>query len=89
MNGASEGQKRMIKQCSAHSTKLNQVKTQEQVNIKLDKTLDAIQKEREIDEKNKKENDKNIRDMKMWVLGLVGTIFGSLIIALLRMLMGI
>lgn len=62
-------------------------KTQEQVNIKLDKTLDAIQKEREIDEKNKKENDKNIR--KMWVLGLVGTIFGSLIIALLRMLMGI
>ncbi|HDB0188030.1 TPA: DUF2951 family protein, partial [Staphylococcus aureus] len=26
---------------------------------------------------------------KMWVLGLVGTIFGSLIIALLRMLMGI
>ena len=64
-------------------------KTQEQVNIKLDKTLDAIQKEREIDEKNKKENDKNIRDMKMWVLGLVGTIFGSLIIALLRMLMGI
>lgn len=62
-------------------------KTQEQVNIKLDKTLDAIQKEREIDEKNKKEND--IRDMKMWVLGLVGTIFGSLIIALLRMLMGI
>ncbi|HII0160915.1 TPA: DUF2951 family protein [Staphylococcus aureus] len=69
-------------------------KNQEQVNIKLDKTLDAIQKEREIDEKNKKENDKkendkNIRDMKMWVLGLVGTIFGSLIIALLRMLMGI
>ncbi|AKK61671.1 hypothetical protein EQ90_09860 [Staphylococcus aureus] len=64
-------------------------KTQEQVNIKLDKTLDAIHKEREIDEKNKKENDKNIRDMKMWVLGLVGTIFGSLIIALLRMLMGI
>lgn len=64
-------------------------KTQERVNIKLDKTLDAIQKEREIDEKNKKENDKNIRDMKMWVLGLVGTIFGSLIIALLRMLMGI
>ncbi|MCE3370494.1 DUF2951 family protein, partial [Staphylococcus aureus] len=64
-------------------------KTQAQVNIKLDKTLDAIQKEREIEEKNKKENDKHIRDMKLWVLGLVGTIFGSLIIALLRMLMGI
>ncbi|WP_370688108.1 DUF2951 family protein [Staphylococcus aureus] len=49
-------------------------KTQEQVNIKLYKTLDAIQKEREIDEKNKKENDKNIRDMKMWVLCYLGNL---------------
>ncbi|HDB0196729.1 TPA: DUF2951 domain-containing protein, partial [Staphylococcus aureus] len=59
-------------------------KTQEQVNIKLDKTLDAIQRERQIDEKNKKENDKNIRDMKMWILGLVGTIFSTIVIALIR-----
>lgn len=64
-------------------------KTQEQVNIKLDKTLDAIQRERQIDEKNKKENDKNIRDMKMWILGLVGTIFSTIVIALLRMVFGI
>ncbi|EWW07958.1 phage protein [Staphylococcus aureus H38226] len=64
-------------------------KTQEQVNIKLDKTLDAIQKEREIDEKNKKENDKNIRDMKMWILGLIGTIFSTIVIALLRTVFGI
>ncbi|EMM3962840.1 TPA: DUF2951 domain-containing protein [Staphylococcus aureus] len=64
-------------------------KTQEQVNIKLDKTLDAIQRERQIDEKNKKENDKNIRDMKMWILGLIGTIFSTIVIALLRTVFGI
>ncbi|MEN0237536.1 DUF2951 domain-containing protein [Staphylococcus aureus] len=64
-------------------------KTQEQVNIKLDKTLDAIQRERQIDEKNKKENDKNIRDMKMWILGLIGTIFSTIVIALLITIFGI
>ncbi|HCZ3315546.1 TPA: DUF2951 domain-containing protein [Staphylococcus aureus] len=64
-------------------------KTQEQVNIKLDKTLDAIQRERQIDEKNKKENDKNIRDMKMWILSLIGTIFSTIVIALLRTVFGI
>ncbi|HCV6277790.1 TPA: DUF2951 domain-containing protein [Staphylococcus aureus] len=64
-------------------------KTQEQVNIKLDKTLDAIQRERQIDEKNKKENDENIRDMKMWILGLIGTIFSTIVIALLRTVFGI
>ncbi|HBP2857326.1 TPA: DUF2951 domain-containing protein [Staphylococcus aureus] len=64
-------------------------KTQEQVNIKLDKTLDAIQRERQIDEKNKKENDKNIRDIKMWILGLIGTIFSTIVIALLRTVFGI
>ncbi|EML3003034.1 DUF2951 domain-containing protein [Staphylococcus aureus] len=64
-------------------------KTQEQVNIKLDKTLDALQRERQIDEKNKKENDKNIRDMKMWILGLIGTIFSTIVIALLRTIFGI
>ncbi|HHO6059989.1 TPA: DUF2951 domain-containing protein [Staphylococcus aureus] len=64
-------------------------KTQEQVNIKLDKTLDAIQRERQIDEKNKKENDKNIRDMKMWILGLIGTIFSTIVITLLRTIFGI
>ncbi|EOA8672193.1 TPA: DUF2951 domain-containing protein [Staphylococcus aureus] len=64
-------------------------KTQEQVNIKLDKTLDAIQRERQIDEKNKKENDKNIRDTKMWILGLIGTIFSTIVIALLRTIFGI
>ncbi len=39
-------------------------KTQEQVNIKLDKTLDAIQRERQIDKKIRKKTTK-IYAMKM------------------------
>lgn len=81
-----ENDKRMLS--TLNEIKLGQ-KTQEQVNIKLDKTLDAIQRERQIDEKNKKENDKNIRDMKMWILGLIGTIFSTIVIALLRTIFGI
>ncbi len=49
------------KRRTLNEIKLGQ-KTQEQVNIKLDKTLDAIKK-KVIDEKQE-ENDKNIRDMK-------------------------
>ncbi|HCZ3351379.1 TPA: DUF2951 domain-containing protein [Staphylococcus aureus] len=64
-------------------------KTQEQVNIKLDKTLDAIQRERQIDEKNKEKNAKNIRDIKMWILGLIGTILSTFVIALLKTIFGI
>ncbi|OLS06483.1 hypothetical protein AUK68_06935 [Staphylococcus epidermidis] len=59
------------------------------VNQKMNFTLDSINRERELEKENRKENQKNIKDIKMWVLGLVGTIFGSLIIALLRMVFGI
>ncbi|MBF0770300.1 DUF2951 family protein [Staphylococcus warneri] len=59
------------------------------VNQKMNFTLDSINRERELERENKKENQKNIKDIKMWVLGLVGTIVGSLIIALLRMIFGI
>ncbi|HCZ3872599.1 TPA: DUF2951 family protein, partial [Staphylococcus aureus] len=41
------------------------------------------------DEKNKKKNAKNIRDIKMWVLGLIGTIFSTIVIAILRTIFGI
>ncbi|PTG66602.1 DUF2951 family protein, partial [Staphylococcus chromogenes] len=37
----------------------------------------------------KETNKKNIREMKMYVIGLVGTIVGSLIIAILRTFFGI
>ncbi|GEQ07216.1 DUF2951 family protein [Staphylococcus haemolyticus] len=59
------------------------------VNQKMNFTLDSINRERENEKKSKQENQKNIKDIKMWVLGLVGTIIGSLIIAALRMLFGI
>lgn len=59
------------------------------VNQKMDFTLESINRERELEKENKKENQKNIKDIKMWVLGLVGTIVGSLIIAVLRMVFGI
>lgn len=59
------------------------------VNQKMDFTLESINRERELEKENKKENQKNIKDIKMWVLGLVSTIVGSLIIAVLRMVFGI
>lgn len=59
------------------------------VNQKMDFTLESINRERELEKESKKENQKNIKDIKMWVLGLVGTIIGSLIIAVLRMVFGI
>ncbi|MEX6051703.1 DUF2951 family protein [Mammaliicoccus sciuri] len=62
---------------------------QELVNQKLDFTLDALNREREIEKENKKENNKNIRDIKLWVLGLIGTKAGSLIITSIKMLFGI
>lgn len=63
--------------------------SQNLINQKMDFTLDAINRERENDHERKKENNRNIREMKMWVLGLVGTIVGSLVIAFLRILLGI
>lgn len=59
------------------------------INQKMDFTLDSINREREIDKGNKETNKKNIREMKMYVIGLVGTIVGSLIIAILRTVFGI
>ncbi|UXS76378.1 DUF2951 domain-containing protein [Staphylococcus chromogenes] len=63
--------------------------SQNLINQKMDFTLDTINREREIDKDNKEANRKNIREVKMWILGLVGTIAGSLVIAVLRTLFGI
>ncbi|QEX32041.1 DUF2951 family protein [Staphylococcus lugdunensis] len=74
-------------------TFLEQIKdgqhNQNLVNQKMNFTLDSINRERELDQENKKENKKNIKEIKMWVLGLVGTIVGSLIVAILRIVFGI
>lgn len=74
-------------------TSLEQIKegqhNQNLVNQKMNFTLDSINRDRELDKENKKENKKNIKEIKMWVLGLVGTIVGSLIVAILRIVFGI
>ncbi|HFO1902393.1 TPA: DUF2951 family protein, partial [Staphylococcus aureus] len=62
---------------------------QEKVSDKLDRTLDEMKRERELDKEMKEKNAKNIKDLKTWVMGLIGTILGSLIIAILRTVFGI
>ncbi|HDH6638845.1 TPA: DUF2951 family protein [Staphylococcus aureus] len=64
-------------------------KAQEKVSDKLDRTLDEMKRERELDKETKEKNAKNIKDLKTWVMGLIGTILGSLIIAILRTVFGI
>ncbi|HDG5469347.1 TPA: DUF2951 family protein, partial [Staphylococcus aureus] len=64
-------------------------KAQEKVSDKLDRTLDEMKRERELDKEMKEKNAKNIKDLKTWVMGLIGTILGSLIIAILRTVFGI
>ncbi|UEX89680.1 DUF2951 family protein [Staphylococcus ratti] len=65
------------------------LKTQEKVGEKLDWTLEEMRRDREEEHRTKEKNAKNIREIKMWVLGLIGTILSTIVIAVLRMLMGI
>ncbi|GJF63626.1 MULTISPECIES: DUF2951 family protein [Staphylococcus] len=64
-------------------------KAQERVSEKLDRTLDEMVRERQLDKEMKEKNAKNIKELKTWVMGLIGTILGSLIIAILRTVFGI
>lgn len=62
---------------------------QELINQKMDFTLNSINREREIDRENKKENQKNIKEMKRLMLGMVFSVAGSIIFAIVRMVFGI
>ncbi|MEB7366918.1 DUF2951 family protein [Staphylococcus borealis] len=62
---------------------------QQLINQKMNFTLDSINREREIDRENKKENKKNIKEVKMLMLGTVFTIASTLIVTILRMVFGI
>ncbi|PTK64433.1 hypothetical protein BUZ40_03245 [Staphylococcus haemolyticus] len=62
---------------------------QELINQKMNFTLDSINRERQIDQENKKENKKNIKEVKMLMLGTVFTIASTLIVTILRMIFGI
>lgn len=65
------------------------LRTQEKVYDKLDRTFDELKRDRLKDEENKKENAKNIKDLKMWMLSVIGTILSTIIIALMRTFFGI
>ncbi|QIN27172.1 DUF2951 family protein [Staphylococcus chromogenes] len=65
------------------------LRTQEKVYDKLDRTFEELKRDRLKEEENKKENAKNIKDLKMWMLGVIGTILSTAILALLRMLFGV
>ncbi|HEG9844258.1 TPA: DUF2951 family protein, partial [Staphylococcus aureus] len=54
-----------------------------------DRNFEELRRDKIEDEKNKKKNAKNIRDIKMWILGLIGTIFSTIVIAILRTIFGI
>ena len=52
-------------------------------------TLDSINRERELEKENKKESKEDIKKIKFWVLGLVGTIISTLIITTVKMIFGL
>lgn len=60
------------------------LRTQEKIYDKLDRNFEELRRDKEEDEKNKEKNAKNIRDIKMWILGLIGTILSTFVIALLK-----
>ncbi|HDK9615542.1 TPA: DUF2951 domain-containing protein [Staphylococcus aureus] len=61
------------------------LRAQEKIYDKLDRNFEELKRDKVEEEKNAK----NIRDIKMWILGLIGTIFSTIVIALLRTIFGI
>ena len=57
------------------------LRTQEKIYDKLDRNFEELRRD--------KEEDENIRDIKMWILGLIGTILSTFVIALLKTIFGI
>ncbi|HEH5586977.1 TPA: DUF2951 family protein [Staphylococcus aureus] len=67
----------------------NSLRTQEKIYDKLDRNFEELRRDKIEDEKNKEKNAKNIRDIKMWILGLIGTILSTFVIAILKTIFGI
>lgn len=63
--------------------------TQELTNQKMDFTLDSINREREIEKESKKQSQKDFKQLRFMMLGTVATLFGSLLLALIRSWLGI
>ncbi|UXR73288.1 DUF2951 domain-containing protein [Staphylococcus sp. IVB6238] len=62
---------------------------QKLINQKMDFTLDSINNEREQEEENKKERDEEMKKLKWYIFGLIGTLGSSLAFAAIRMFLGI
>lgn len=63
--------------------------TQELTNQKMDFTLDAINREHDIEKENKEQSQKDFKQLRFMMLGTVATLFGSLLLALIRSWLGI
>lgn len=74
-------------------TSLEEIKqsqhAQEKTNLKMDYTLNSINREREIERENKKQSQKDFKQLRFMMLGTVATLFGSLLLALIRSWLGI
>ncbi|ARM68394.1 DUF2951 family protein [Staphylococcus ureilyticus] len=63
--------------------------TQEITNVKMNYTLDSINREREIERENKEESRKEFKQLRWLILGTIFTLLSSLILAAIRSWLGI
>ena len=62
---------------------------QKLINQKMDFTLDSINSERVRDKEDRQKRDEQFQWLKRWIIGLVGTLVGSLVWTTLRYFLGI
>ncbi|GEP80822.1 DUF2951 family protein [Staphylococcus carnosus] len=63
--------------------------TQEITNVKMNYTLDSINREREIEKENKEESRKEFKQLRWLIIGTIFTLISSLILAAIRSWLGI
>lgn len=63
--------------------------TQEITNVKMNYTLDSINREREIERENKEESRKEFKQLRWLIIGTIFTLLSSLVLAAIRSWLGI
>ncbi|PTH26019.1 hypothetical protein BU605_07790 [Staphylococcus arlettae] len=63
--------------------------TQEITNVKMNYTLDSINREREVEKENKEESRKEFKQLRWLIIGTIFTLLSSLILAAIRSWLGI
>ncbi|RPF54724.1 DUF2951 family protein [Abyssicoccus albus] len=92
-----ETEKKSAEQINRVYASLEQIRSgqhsQELTNQKMDFTLDLINRERDEEKERRKQEQKkseeNMRKIKFWLLGLIGTVITSMVIALLQQWFGL